>query len=128
MKEYLRKHNPRQFHNFFAKRKKHVSGNVLLDQFVEHLSEINVADGDFNNVESAVFGELDECIPEEEIVQAIDNIKRTKCCGEDYILNELFKDCKEISLPYLFTLFNCVFMSGFFFHGVMVQGMHCSYL
>ena len=42
-----------------------MSGNVSLDQFVEHFSEIgnqaNVADGDFNNVESEVFDELDEC-------------------------------------------------------------------
>ena len=118
MKEYLRKHNPRQFHKFFAKRKKHVSGNVSLDQFVEHFSEIgnqaNVADGDFNNVERAVFDELDECISEAEIVKAIDNLKRNKCCGEDCILNEFFKDCKEIILPYLLRLFNCVFMSGFF--------------
>ena len=29
-------------------------------------------------------------------------------------VNELFKYCKELILPYLLRLFNCVFMSGFF--------------
>ena len=30
------------------------------------------------------------------------------------MLNELFKDCKDIMVSYLLKLFNCVFLSGFF--------------
>ena len=119
MKEYLRKYNPKEFHKYFQKSKKHVSENVSLNQFVRHFSDIgqcgrdNSDAIDDNTFETSVFEELDCSISEDEIVITINNLKRNKC-GEDCMLNELFKDCKDIMVSYLLKLFNGVFLSGFF--------------
>lgn len=62
-----------------------------------------------------VFEELDIEIIVKEILDVIDNFKRDKLYGFDYILNEYFIEFKGIFMLCLYSIFNCILLFGYFF-------------
>ena len=123
MLDYLRRHNPKQFHKYFAKRRTKTSNDISLNQFVDHFRDLGSIDYDEMNDDDdddnvhfspAAYDELDVEISDNEVENAISYLKRNTSCGEDCLINELFKDCKDVLLPYLSKLFNSIFVSGYF--------------
>lgn len=57
---------------------------------------------------------LDKEISEREIVKAINKMKDGKAAGNDGILSEMLKNCKQVIVPFLFKYFNAMFCRGYF--------------
>lgn len=116
--DHLRKDNPKIFHKHFRKRKpKHTS--IELDLFRKHFEDLSTFPTNMDSdppvdTGTTVFEELDIEISEKEISDAIDNLKRDKSHGLDYILNEYFIEFKGILMPYLHSIFNRILSSGYF--------------
>lgn len=116
--DHLRKDNPKIFHKHFRKRKpKHTS--IELDLFRKHFEDLSTFPTNMDSdppvdTGTTVFEELDIEISEKEISDAIDNLKRDKSHGLDYILNEYFIEFKGILMPYLHSIFNRILLSGYF--------------
>lgn len=106
--DHLRKDNPKIFYKHFRKRKpKHTS--IELDLFRKHFEDLSTLTTDTDNdppvdTGTTVFEELDTEITVKEISDAIDNLKRDKSHGLDYILNEYFIEFKGILMPCLHLL------------------------
>ena len=115
MLTYLRKHNPKEF---FKLKSNHVNCNLTLDDFSTHFKNLSSATA--NNfyddclMTEAVYDELDFDISMEEIRTAIRKLKTDKSCGEDCIVNEIFKNYEDLLMPYLHKLFNKIFHCGFY--------------
>ena len=62
----------------------------------------------------AIYEELDLPISEEEIIQVVKRLKRSKSGGDDMLINELFIYGISPLSPYLVTLFNFIFDTGIF--------------
>ena len=105
------------------------SCSVTRDEFVEYFSKIYNPDDEFytpdpeitNSVNNfmneeviEMFEVLNEIITEQEIAQAIKELKRNKASGSDLLINELFMYAKEELTEYLTLLFNFVFDAGIF--------------
>ena len=123
MREYLRKHNPKQFFKFFSKRKsKSVNSHISSSQFFEHFKNLCTPtenahvnpEADFDAIQNCLYAELDVVITEKEIEDAIKKSHSDKSCAEDNVINEIFIHCRTLLVPYLCKLFNTVYMSGFF--------------
>jgi hypothetical protein len=120
MIEYLRKYDLKEFHKYFSRDENQTLGQISMNQFVNHFknlsSSTNIeADNSDINIDTipADYKELDVEISNFEIDSAIRLLKRNTSCSEDFLLNELFKDCKDVLLPHLSNLFNSIFSSGF---------------
>ena len=124
MREYLRKHNPKQFYKFFSKRKsKSMRSTISLNQFFDHFKNLGTPhndnlqanfEADLDSIQNSLYEELDVVITESEIAEAIKKLNTNKSCAEDNIINEIFIHCKTLLLPHLCKLFNTVYTSGFF--------------
>ena len=66
---------------------------------------------DVNNV-SNLNTELNSCITEKDVLDAVKCLKNNKACGSDLILNEFLKHSCSKLLPVFVKLFNVVFDSG----------------
>lgn len=118
MLDLIRKNNPKQFFKYFSKQKAKVSQSDLkIDDFYTHFKNLNNKEFDNAYISSngePIFEELDMQISTDEVLAAIQNLKRGKSCSEDNILNEVFIDCSNELLLRITNVFNNIFKSGFF--------------
>jgi exonuclease III len=122
MLSQLKRNNPRQFYAKFAKKTSKCS--VPLQKLFEHFKDlasenqqdidVNNSVGDSNDTNDTVFEELDKQIDADEICRAIHGLKTCKSHAEDCILNEYLIEFKDMLLPRLCRLFNCILDTGLF--------------
>ena len=99
--------------------KQNIVDKVSLERFLEHFKKLNTVqdenddflDLDVENV-SNLNTELNRDITENEVIQAIKNLKNNKACGNDLIINEFLKHSANKMLPVFVSIFNIVFQSG----------------
>ena len=89
------------FHIYF----KDVNRSKYDDTFDFETSSFHISESD---------GILNSPITDFEISKAIRDLKLGKAAGHDEILNEYFKNAKDILLPLLVKLFNIIFETGMF--------------
>ena len=124
MLDQLKRNDPKAFFAKFSKRKS-VHCPIPLHTFYEHFKSISAnidtdSDDNANNVDDTnevVFEELDQDIFLTEIEKAINNLKRCKAHVPDLLLNGYFIECKDLFLPILHKLFNCILSTGYFLKG-----------
>ena len=103
-------------------------GNVTIEDFVEHFSELNsveeIIEGQtkdsptsnetlsYNCITDKYSEMLNSPISEDEVKQAVKRLKNGKACGEDKILNEMVKAFSETHMGVLTNIFNIVLQSG----------------
>jgi hypothetical protein len=128
MLEYLKKYNPKQFYSKFSGKSKYKKHSLTLDQLYKHFNDLSGGSSSNNtdtsniddnpvftdNTESTIYEELDNCITEQEVLDAIRNLKRGKTHGPDGILNECFIEGKQLLVPILTKMFNNILYSGYF--------------
>lgn len=61
-----------------------------------------------------MFDELNVCISQNELLQAIKQLKANKSGGPDMYINELFIHGKNVLMPHLLLPFNKIFDKGYF--------------
>ena len=116
----LAKTEPNKFWSEIRKfRKRNDKNNIPLNDFYEHFKNLFSNDDIFENiqVESQLndqsfdvnVEELDQSICTEEVVKAIESLKRGKSGGSDLLIPEIFIECKEMLSPILCKLFNYMF-------------------
>ena len=103
--------------------------NVTQEEFVEYFSKIYNPEDEFytpdpeisNSVKDLMdeeviemFDILNDIISEEEVSNAIKELKRNKASGSDLLINELFMYAKNELTEYLTMLFNFIFEAGIF--------------
>ena len=89
--DYLRKYNPKQFYSMFRRQYKNTKPLHTLDQLYVHFKYINIKDDSNNDTantdnnidpttdgEYFIFDELDTIITQQDILDAINNLKRVK--------------------------------------------------
>jgi hypothetical protein len=80
-----------------------------------------------NNVGDIIFEELEEEISLKEIEDSIKTLKTGKSHGLDCIINQYSIVFKDILLPFLHTLFNAIFSTGYFSKYIM-HFAYCIYI
>jgi hypothetical protein len=119
MLESIRKSNPKLFFSKFAKKKAN-KVNVSLEDLHGHFKAMatdvntNPNDRSDNNFSGIIFEELEEEISLKGIEYSIKTLKTGKSHGLDCIINEYFIVFKYILLPFLHTLCNAIFSTGYF--------------
>jgi hypothetical protein len=100
---------------------KNVSLNCFLENFrkLNTVQDVNEEDDDtFEHVDvninkvSNLNTELNSCITEKDVLDAVKCLKNNKACDSDLILNEFLKHSRSKLLPVFVKLFNVVFDSG----------------
>ena len=125
--ESLKSKSPRDFWNFFSKRKQQCGENITIEQFYNYFKDIseqfdsapNPRADDFNTRDMsqdtpAQFEELDSYITVQEVLGAIKNLKRNKAYSTDEMIYAYFISTSDILAGHLADLFNKIFMSGIF--------------
>lgn len=101
--------------------KKNIYDKVALDCFLVHFKRLNtvnvdVQDDMFENIDPDVVTnlntELNECITEKDVIDAVKRLKNNKACSSDLLLNEFLKHACSKLLPVFVKLFNVIFNSG----------------
>jgi hypothetical protein len=120
MLESIRKSNPKLFFSKFAKRKAN-KVNVSLEDLYEHFkalaTDVNTRPNDRpdNNVGNVIFEELEEEISLKEIENSVKTLKTCQSHRLDCIIKEYFIVFNnDILLPFLHTMFNTIFSTGYF--------------
>jgi hypothetical protein len=116
----LKTNNPKQFFSKFSKKKSKC--NVPLQELFSHFKDLASENQDVENNDGppihvcndVVFEELDKQIDENEICKAILGLKSGKSHAEDCVLNEYLIECKDLLLPKLCKLFNCILDTNLF--------------
>ncbi len=125
--EKLRFGYPKQFWNYFKKKKKSVGNDVSVDDFCKYFSSLcndvfvcNNAEANafcqennFDN-DDCPFEELNIPITADEVLCAVKSLKKGKAAGPDFLLNEYFTESIDILCAHLCDLFNAILESGFF--------------
>ena len=120
--------DPKAFWEIINKNTKQVNtGNVTIDEFLEHFSELNAAAEDevesecnmngtqMSSNETNEYSESDTLnvpISGVEVTTAVKRLKNGKPCGEDNIINEKIRAFSENHLDMLAQIFNVVLLSG----------------
>lgn len=128
----LQSQNPKEFWEIVEQiTEKSVTNQEFPDTFVtklhNHFEKLNTQTWDdqdtnpqilleIHNLESKKFPptSLDDNIKNQEITEAINNLKNNKAAGLDRITNEMIKYGKDIILPLLAKLFNKILTTGIF--------------
>ena len=118
MLESIRKSNPKLFFSRFA-RKKANRVDASLSDLHEHFKSLagvlnDNIDDDNSDDNAVIYEELDVDITMKEIENAIQCLKKGKSHGLDGIINEYFIEFKDILLPFLHSIFNAMYNTGYF--------------
>ena len=116
----LKTRNPKDYWNLLKGNSLHKPEcEISIDEFKSYFENIYSLDDNSGDSHPDVFGiESDEndilnCeILETEVKRAIHNLKNSKACGSDGIINEYFKSSNHIFCPVLTKLFNTILKSG----------------
>ena len=121
--------NAKEYWKMIRSTKHDTQCNVTQEEFVEYFSKIYNPEDEFytadpeisNSVKDLMdeeviemFDILNDIISEEEVSNAIKELKRNKASGSDLLINELFMYAKNELTEYLTMLFNFVFEAGIF--------------
>ena len=124
--------DPKDFWEIINKNTKQVNtGNVTIDEFLEHFSKFNSTEENVtefecnmngNQMSSSVANEYSESetlnlpISEAEVTTAVKRFKNGKACREDNIINEMIRAFSEDHLHMLTQILNVVLLSGHVLH------------
>ena len=126
--EDLKNKNPRQFWEFFKKKKKRVASDLSVNDFEKYFSSLvkevktvtlddieSIVASDTFNINDETYEQLKVPITYTEVQAAIKRLNRNKAaCPADNLLNEYFIESCDILCSHSTTLFNKVFNSGNF--------------
>ena len=121
--------NVKQYWRMLSGAKNIHETKVTIDQFFDHFVSLSNPNDDLYRVDDdvmqeyealinddihCIYQELNEPIDLEELNKSLKELKTNKSGGIDIIINECFKNGKDILSSYLLCLFNYVFESGIF--------------
>ncbi|KAL4221122.1 hypothetical protein ACF0H5_019381 [Mactra antiquata] len=128
--EKLRFSRPKEFWKHFKNKSKKKSdvGDISLDEFFKHFSEVSndvfknnnqeadnfASNHDFNNFDINDDSLLNTPITISEITKVVKTLKRYKSCGIDLLINEYFIESMDILSAHLCDIFNAILNSGYF--------------
>ena len=126
----MRESDPKSFWNLYSKLneldKKHKINPIPPEEWVRHYTELlntntkhdKVLEGHFTdfieNNKNMIFNELNFKISEAEVQAATANLKVNKAAGIDGIISEIVKASSSFIMTPLHSLFNRIFLSGYF--------------
>lgn len=116
----LKNAKPKEFWKIINSVNKRERSTAPLDDLHAYFREINDQTYDDENIENnnsdenadRLNEELNQSITENEIINAIKQLKNNKSCGPDEILNEHLKHTSQLMLPIYSNLFNLIFDTG----------------
>jgi exonuclease III len=112
------KNQPQKFWKEIKKLKKNKTdiGDITIEEFYDHFKDLysnndvflnNQVDEELsNNLNQNIVEELDKDFTLEDVLTAISSLKTGKSGGEDRLISEIFKECKDLLSPALCRLFN----------------------
>ena len=120
----LRSDNPKDFYKILKNKERPNSNSPSTDEFFNYFSHLNkgepnnddVFDFNMDEVLNVVTDNdiINEKITENEIMQAISQLKLNKSAGVDRIINEYIKSTSTLLIPVYVKLFNTIFDNGVF--------------
>ena len=130
-KEFVtaKKKNSSDVWRLLSCKKKQPVPDISTNSFYEHFRDLNKntcvnseLENDINMYNKSydegkleqIYDELNVQINNKEVLEAINNLKLDKSGGDDMLVNEIFIYGKDIIVPLLSRIFNCILVSGNF--------------
>ena len=115
----LKTKNPKEYWKILNPQNKGTTDNCNLHDFFKYFKNFNFQDSESHNEQSfeqteTINQEINGKITEDEIVNAVKNLKNNKASGYDQVLNEHIKSTMPIMLNIYEKLFNLILDTGCF--------------
>ena len=113
----MSKEDPSQFWKFWNTKTKRKENKINIESLFDFFKNLNSNPNsnemdDFVIPESLDTNELDKSITKDEIIKAINKLKRRKAVGVDKIENEYLIETRDLLLNFHFELFNLILETG----------------